>query len=164
MDDGITRRRLLEAGAGIGAATGLSGCILGAPEVPNGHLFVDNPRDERQRVELRVVDRDGGRPLAAAYEVPPAHVLQFDDVLAADEEYTIHARLPESEPVDPIDVSVATCQEDDQSGTTDVRLRLARDTVTPVVLDCDRGYQRRPGAEYVEPGEYRVDDIPRDGG
>lgn len=162
MANPLSRRELFRSGAGIATATGLAGCIVGAPEVRGGVLFVDNPRGETQRVRLRVVespDEGADTVVGAVYRVPPQHVLQFGNVLEDGSRYRIHARLPNSPPADPVDVSVETCEEGARSESTDVRLRLSRDTIQPVTLGCDRTYQKRPDAKYVEPAEYEVSEL-----
>lgn len=135
--------------------------MFGSPAVANGRLFVDNPRNETQVIHIEVTrnpDADGERVIDARYRVPSGHVLEFDGVLEPGTRYLIRAWLPNSPPIEPSSHTVDTCDSDDSSRQTSVRIRAARDGVAMVSFGCEQTYQRREDAQYANASEYRLGD------
>lgn len=140
---------------------GFSGYLFGNPIITDGTLFVDNPYRAVQQIHVEVVKNpEGDRELIldGVYRVPPGHALEFDGVLEKGEQYTVSARYPDTPPADALQNLVQTCDADDLSGQTTVRVKIARDLVSMVVFGYDKGFTHRDDVESLDVSEYRVED------
>lgn len=154
-----SRRAVIRSGVGV-AVIGLAGCTFDDPEVSEGHLFVENPTTEPQRLLLSVArnpDGNGERVVDATYRVPPETVLRFQGALESGNQYAIEANLPGGGPADSVEITVETCDGNGSAERMDVRVRAEPDAIGITPFGCDSSYPTNE-AEYVDPEEYRVAD------
>ena len=157
MVDTPSRRSVLRTGA-VTAVGALGGCLLNNPQVPGGHLYVENMLPEDYRVMITVTegtDRQGETVVEGWYRVPVNHALQFEGVIESGTTYTVTAHRPTVPPEDRITVTVDPC-EGDGSAARDVSVRIRQDGTGIIPWECDQDYTRRE-LEYVDPSEYAID-------
>ena len=147
---------------GATVATGLSGCLLGNEEVPNGHLFVGSSLGGPDQLRLTVVEDPEGnseRVVDGLYRIPSQTVLQFNGVLQSGMTYSISARIPNTSMEERFDVTIDTCDEGDPAEKMDIRIRANTDPndIGIIHYRCDRTYNYEENTQYVNASEYRIE-------
>lgn len=163
----VTSRRRVLGFVGMASVTFLSGCGLEdavfGEDVPGGHLFVRNQRDDEERVLLSVTDTTDGsdRIVNAEYRIPPSHILQFEEVLESGNTYDIRALQPNiaGDGKEHLSLTVDTCEEGDPSDKLDVTILVSSNGPDIIAYECDRVYSRNPDLTYVDPSEYLIETI-----
>lgn len=161
MPGSRSRRNVLRTG-GIAATVLLSGCLFDTPQEEGGHLYVPNYADVTQTVGLTIVENPDGaadRLVHAWYRVPAEHVLQFENLTASGNEYSVRARLRDAPADETIRTTIETCDEGDPAEKMDVTVRLDPEEVGIIAWNCDEAYTRNEDLTYVAASDYLTETI-----